>query len=154
MAETPIRPTDDDARALARNLLRGARHGALATRDAGSGLPHVARVAVGHDGPDPLLLVSTLSLHTRALLADPGAALLVGEPGSKGDPLTHPRLTVQGHCSPADKDALRARWLHDHPKTRLYYDFADFLLMRLSVVQAHLNGGFGKAYTLTRDDLD
>ena len=149
----PVRPTDDAARALARGLLAGARHGALATLDAASGLPHVARVAVGHDGPDALLLVSTLSRHTQGLLADPRAALLLGEPGAKGDPLTHPRITLQGACTPADKAALREAWLRDHPKTALYYDFADFILLRLTVAQAHLNGGFGKAYRLTRDDL-
>lgn len=149
----PIRPTDDDARSLARQLLTTARHGALATQDTETGLPHIARVAVGHDGATALLLISMLSRHTQQLLTDPSAALLIGEPGAKGDPLTHPRMTLQGHCDPADKAALRESWLIDHPKTALYYDFADFKLMRLTPVVAHLNGGFGKAYRLGPDDL-
>jgi heme iron utilization protein len=149
----PIRPTDDEARALAVHLLRTARFGALATHDPETGLPHVARVAVGHEGADALLLISDLSLHTRHLAANPGAALLLGEPGDKGDPLTHPRMTLQGHCEPADKAALREGWLASHPKSTLYYDFADFRMVRLVAGAIHLNGGFGKAYRLNRQDL-
>lgn len=149
----PIRPTDDAARALARDLLRGARHGALGVTDPDTGLPFVSRVAVGHDGPDAVLLLSSLSAHTRALDALPGASLLLGEPGPKGDPLTYPRLTLQGRVEPADKSALRDGWLRDHPKTALYYDFADFRMMRLVATRVFLNGGFGKAHELTRADL-
>jgi len=149
----PIRPTDDEARALARGLMHDARHAALGVTDPETGLPFVSRVAVGHDGPDMLLLVSTLSAHTRALDASPGASLLLGEPGPKGDPLTHPRLTLQGRVERADKAALKGAWLRDHPKTALYYDFADFRMMRLVASRIFLNGGFGKAFELTRDDL-
>lgn len=152
-APDPIRPTDDEARALSRALIAGARFGALAVIDPTTGGPHVTRVAVGQDGGVPLLLVSTLAAHTRALLADPACSLLVGEPGPKGDPLTHPRLTLHARAEPADKAALRARWLADHPKTKLYYDFADFHLMRLVPVSGHLNGGFARAFILTPKDL-
>ena len=151
--QTPIRPTDDEARALARQLLVEARHGALAVLDPDTGFPHVTRVAVGHDGAATLVLVSTLSHHTQALLSDPRCSLLVGEPGPKGDPLTHARLTLQARAARADKAALRSSWLAAHPKTTLYYDFTDFLLLRLDPQGAHLNGGFGRAFRLTPEDL-
>jgi hypothetical protein len=35
----------------------------------------------------------------------------------------------------------------------LYYDFSDFKMYALVVSEAHLNGGFGKAFTLGADDL-
>ena len=147
----PINPTDDAARALARDLLEGARFGALATRvdDA----PFVSRVAVAAEGGTPLVLASTLAAHTRGLLADPACALLVGEPGPKGDPLTHPRMTVVARAEEAPKAALRDHWLAIHPKAALYFDFADFRLFRLVPEAVHLNGGFGKAYRLTAADL-
>ena len=152
MAETdPIRPTDEAARALARQLLAEARTGALGVL--ARGRPMVTRVAVGQDGPDPVILVSDLSEHTRALAADPACSLLVGEPGPRGDPLTHPRLTLQAEAEPAGKAALRDAWLAAHPKSRLYIDFADFRFLRLRVVCAFLNGGFGRAFRLTREDL-
>ncbi|SIN75591.1 HugZ family protein [Vannielia litorea] len=158
MPETdPIRPTDDEARALARGLLDTARYGALGVLDGGA--PLVTRIAVGTDAAgSPVTLVSSLSAHTRALKAGPAASLLVGEPGERGDPLTHPRLTVQ--CTARfvaresdDHAALRARWLESHPKAKLYIDFGDFGFVALDVQSAFLNGGFGKAFRLTPKDL-
>ena len=149
----PVRPADDEARALARRLLEDARHGALGVIEPETRGPLVTRVAVGWDGAGALILVSTLALHTHALLADPAASLLVGEPGPKGDPLTHPRLSLLGRAEPADKTAHRDAWLARHPKARLYFDFADFLLLRLMPFAAHLNGGFGQAFRLRPQDL-
>jgi len=149
----PIRPTDDEARALARRLLAEARHAALGVLDPETRGPFVTRVATHWDGEAVLVLVSTLAQHTRALQADPASSLLLGEPGPKGDPLTHPRLTLLTRAEPADKAAYRAAWLARHPKAALYYDFADFLVLRLVVRCAFLNGGFGKAFQLTPDDL-
>ncbi|WP_424970928.1 HugZ family protein [Dinoroseobacter sp. S76] len=155
----PIRPTDDDARRLARGLIAEARFGALGTVDPETGGPMVTRVAVG-TAPDgrPLTLISELSLHTKALSADPRCSLLLGEPGPKGDPLTHPRITLQMRAgfvkngTPAYA-ALREHYLTTHPKAQLYIDFTDFHFALFEVQSAALNGGFGKAFALTPTDL-
>lgn len=158
-AASPIRPTDAEARALARRLIDEARHAALAVRQPASGLPGISRIALGTDAEGvPVTLISSLSQHTAALRADPRAAILVGEPASRGDPLTHPRLSLDvaaefvPHDAP-DHAALRARWLTLQPKARLYVDFADFGFVRLVPRGAALNGGFGRAYVLTPADL-
>lgn len=150
----PIRPTDDEARALARGLIEAARFAALAVLDPETGLPVVTRIALtaGQDGL-PLTLISTLSSHTAALDANPACSLLIGEPGPKGDPLTHPRLTLLAEAQAADKDALKDHYLARLPKARLYYDFGDFRLIRFAPRSALLNGGFGKAYRLAAADL-
>ncbi len=157
-APSPIRPTDDDARALARGLIADARFGALAVVHPDTGLPHVTRVAIGTDARGvPVTLVSDLSLHTRALRAEPRACVLLGEPGPRGDPLTHPRLSldVRAEVVPrgAGHDVLRERWLAQHPKAKLYVDFADFWFVLLRPEGAALNGGFGRAFVLGPDDL-
>ena len=131
----PVRPADDEARALARRLMARADHGALGVLDPESGGPHVTRVAVGmaKDGA-PLTLISSLSHHTAALRADPRCSLLLGEPGPRGDPLTHPRLTLIAEARfapPGERADLREAWLARHPKARLYVDFADFAFARL-----------------------
>jgi len=155
--QSPIRPTDDAARAQAAELVRGARFGALGVLAPGTGGPTVSRVAViWADGP--VTLISELSHHTRALRENPAASLLLGEPGGKGDPLTWPRISLQGVARFVDRggtahDALRAAWLARHPKAQLYVDFTDFSFVRLEVAEAHLNGGFGKAYLLGPGDL-
>lgn len=150
----PIRPTDDEARALAQSLIERARFGALGVTDPVTRAPMVTRIALvpGVDGI-PLTLVSALSSHTAALDVHPECSLLLGEPGSKGDPLTHPRLTLQALAEVTDKVTLKDHYLGLYPKARLYFDFADFRMVRMTPVAAFLNGGFGKAYRLTPEDL-
>lgn len=154
-----IRSTDDEARQLARRLLAEARHAALGVIDPETEGPMVTRVAIGcaEDGT-PITFVSDLSAHSRALRANPKASLLIGEPGAKGDPLTHPRLTLLANAeevprSGAEHEALARLWLRDHPKAKLYIGFGDFCFFRFRLSAIHLNGGFGKAYRLGPADL-
>ncbi|MDP5085290.1 MAG: pyridoxamine 5'-phosphate oxidase family protein [Yoonia sp.] len=149
----PINPTDADARALAQQLLAMTRFGALAVTHPESGTPYVARVAMIWTDGAILSLISTLSTHTKALQANPACAVLVGEPGVKGDPLTHPRMTLTCMASLTDKAAFKGKWLNAIPKAQLYYDFTDFLMFRLTPQNIDLNGGFGKAFRLTPQDL-
>lgn len=150
----PIRPTDDAARALARRLLHEARFAALAYLTE-AGTPSLARVTLGLEAGCALMLVSDLAAHARALAVRPECALLLGEPGERGDPLTHPRLTVEGRVEPVAKTAeRRAAWLATHPKAQLYVDFADFRFLAMRPARAFLNAGFGKAYRLAPEDLD
>ncbi|MCT8329985.1 HugZ family protein [Albidovulum sediminis] len=156
---SPIRETDDQAREIAASLMRAARFAALAVIHPETAGPHVTRVGFGMS-PDgrPVTLISDLALHTRALRNRPQASLLVGEPGPRGDPLTHPRLTlaVQARFLPradASHAAVRDRWLTDHPKAGLYADFADFSFVVFDVTGGDLNAGFGKAFHLLPEDL-
>ena len=152
----PINPTDEAALDLVRRLA-GERIAVLGTLDPQTGFPAVSRVTVLVEGGVPVVLVSDLSHHTKALRADPRCSLLLGEPGPKGDPLTHPRVTLFAHTARVERNTpehmpLRDAWLAAHPKAALYIDFGDFAFWRLDPVRADLNGGFGKAYALTRKE--
>ena len=141
-------PPGYDGIAEAKQLLRSIRSGALATLATAGGFPFASltTVATDHDG-SPILLLSQLSAHTRNLIADSRASLLLAHMG-KGDPLAHPRLTLVGRIEKApeaDRARLRARFLARHPKAALYVDFGDFAFYRLDCASAHLNGGFAKA---------
>lgn len=155
----PIRPTDEDARNLARRLLAEATFGALAVIDDGTGAPSVTRVAIGTDTDGvPVTLISRLATHFSALEADSRCALLIGEPAGKGDPLTHPRMTLNCvasflHKTDVGHSALRDHYLASHPKSKLYIDFPDFSFVKFTVQGGLLNGGFGKAFRLTSSDL-
>jgi len=153
-----IRPTDEDARRLARTLLRGARFAALAVLERETAHPFSSRVLVGTDvDGTPVMLTSMLAAHTQAVLADPRCSLLVGEPG-KGDPLAWPRLTVLADAERISANTeshsrIRARFLRRHPKSGLYADFQDFSFFRLVPKSASLNGGFGKSYKILASEL-
>jgi putative heme iron utilization protein len=157
MAIDPFRPVDDDARRLARDLLDGARFAALAVLQ--DGAPTVTRVAMATTPEGaPLSLISDLSTHTAALKTAPTCALLVGEPEDRGDPLTHPRMTLHATARFIDRSTpehttLRAHYLSQRPKAKLYIDFGDFNLVQFDVQSALLNGGFGKTFKLTPQDL-
>ncbi|WP_331459735.1 pyridoxamine 5-phosphate oxidase [Pelagovum pacificum] len=146
--------TNEEARELARRLLQGAGHAALAVNDPDGPAPLASRVAIMADERDALILVSDLSTHTRGLRSDGNCSLLIGEPGPKGDPLTHPRMTFIAEAFATDKLAHRERWLQRHPPAKLWFDFADFTMFRLTPRRILLNGGFGKAYHLMPEDLD
>lgn len=153
-----IRDTDDEARMLAKKLIRTARFGAIAVNFGDDGFPSVSRVSVATDQSGaPIMLVSELSTHTQAIVKDARCALMLGEPG-KGDPLAHPRITIkcQAQWIKTDQDDhafLRARFIRRHPKAALYVDFGDFHFVRLAPLCASLNGGFGKAFELETPDF-
>ncbi|TPI44698.1 HugZ family protein [Mesorhizobium sp. B2-9-1] len=153
-----IRETDAEAIRLAKTLIRSARFGALAAIEPGTGAPLASRVGVATDiDGAPLILISMLSAHTGALLADPRCSLLLGEPG-KGDPLAHPRISLACRALRLERgsaDQIRAerRYLNRNPKAKLYAGLGDFSFFRLEPERASLNGGFGKAFLLDRDDF-
>jgi heme iron utilization protein len=149
---------DFDAKAVAKNLLRATRTGALATIDRNTGHPFVSLVNVATDSNGaPLILISRLATHTANLEIDGRASLLLAA-GGKSDPLAHPRLTVLGKFIRVGREApdeprLRRRFLARHPKSELYAGFADFTFWKLDVASAHLNGGFARAADLKATDL-
>jgi putative heme iron utilization protein len=153
-----IRETDAAAIRLAKTLIRTARFGALAVLEPQSGDPLVSRVGVATDlDGTPLILVSMLSAHTQALISDPRCSLLLGEPG-KGDPLAHPRISLACRAAKVGRDGvdgprIKRRYLARNPKAELYVDLGDFHFFALSIERASLNGGFGRAYLLKRDDI-
>ncbi len=154
----PVQPADEDARSLARQLL-SLGHAALAWEDTDTGTPGISRIAFARDPQVGLLtLVSGLAPHFRALRDRPDCALMLGEVGAKGDPLTHPRLMIRARASfvaadDPDRPAIRARWLQRNPKATIYIDLPDFAFVRLQPVSALLNGGFARAFHLAPADL-
>ncbi len=131
---------------LARRLIRTARTATLATRLAESdGAPYASLVqaAADYDGA-PLLLLSTLALHTRNLQADPRVAMLFDGTGGLEEPLTGPRLSVLGRAALTPDPTHRRRYLARHPEAAGYAGFGDFAFYRVATERAHLVAGFGK----------
>jgi putative heme iron utilization protein len=149
----PLPENSFDGLPLARKLLRSIPLATLATlaRDTHYPFATLTSVATCPDGA-PLLLLSGLAHHTKNLRADPRASLLLAESG-KGDPLTHPRLTVVGRVAPLNDPFARKRFLRRHPKAALYADFPDFGFFRLQPEGAHLNGGFARAADYNGADM-
>jgi putative heme iron utilization protein len=142
-----------DARLAAKKLLREGRSGALATLMAGSGDPYcsLANVATAPDGA-PLLLLSKLALHTKNILADPRASLMLDE-RKDGDPLEGARVMLMGTLAATADAVARTAYLRRHPEAEMYAGFADFAFYRLSISRAHLVAGFGRIVDLSTQDI-
>lgn len=153
-----IQETDAQARQLAKSLVRSARYAALAFNEKDSGVPMISRIGVATDlDGTPITLISGLSAHTQALEADPRCALLTGEPG-KGDAMAHPRISLVCRARRIERgtpehERIARRYLNRNPKAKLYVGLGDFAFFRLELERASMNGGFGKAYLLDRDDI-
>ena len=144
----------DEAVADAKRLMRLARTGALATLEAEGGSPLTTLVGVASDFDGaPLFLMSTLSRHTRNLVHDPRASLLLTGARDRGDPLNHPRVTLGGRVELDPAGRAKSRYLQRNRKAALYAGFADFGMFRLRIESVHFNGGFGRAGALTPADV-
>jgi putative heme iron utilization protein len=145
--------SDFDPQAAARKLLREARSGALATLMAGSGDPYCSLVNVATEASGaPLLLISRLAVHTKNILADPRASLMLDE-RKQGDPLQGARVMINGGAVATEDPQARRRYLDRQPEAAAFADFADFGFYRIDVAGAHLVAGFGRIVDLKRSDI-
>src|SRR5918992_3759178 len=103
--------SDFDPRHAAKRLLREGRSAALATLMPGSGDPYcsLVNVATAADGA-PLLLISRLAVHTKNILADQRASLMIDE-RKEGDPLQGARVMLMGTAAATDDIDVRRRYL-------------------------------------------
>ncbi|WP_431267305.1 HugZ family protein [Dankookia sp. P2] len=139
----------------ARRLVRGAASAVLATQAAGQ--PFASLVTPATTGDlSVLLLLSSLSEHTRQLRAEPRCAVFFQGQAAEANPQTAPRVTLTGLAAAVpgpEVPALKARFLAKHPYAALYADFGDFALWRVSPAAAQLVGGFARALRLRGAEL-
>lgn len=150
----PVSPSGEATALLVRRLLRGAAVASLATADRGSGRAYASLVQIASTvDARPVLLVSGLARHTRNLLADPRASLLLDARGDTVDPLAAPRATLVGRACLDASPASLARFLRRYPQAAAYASFADFRLWTLVVEHAHVVAGFGRIEEVSGTDV-
>lgn len=151
---SPPSPAADpafDARAVARQLLRGSRFGTLATLQTDGGpFASLVNIASSADGA-PVTLISGLAVHTQNVVRDPRISLLLARPaGSEADdPASHPRISITGTARITSDPHDRRRFLARHPHAAGYADFPDFAFYRLEPEHIHLVAGFGRIVGLS-----
>ena len=145
-ATTPPVPEPSYAE-RARTLAHLGRTGTLATlsrKHPGHPFASVMPYALDERGR-PLMLISSMAMHTQNLMADGRASLLVAQP-TAGDPLAAARLTLIGEAravSKAEIDGARSAYLARHANASYWVDFEDFGFWRLEPVDLYFVGGFG-----------
>ncbi len=146
----------DDMPRAARDLVRSLDRAALATAlpVQGGAWPYASLVlvAVDHD-LSPVLLLSDLAEHTKAITADSRVSLLFDGTQGLEQPLTGPRITLVGRAERTADQRLGRRFLARHPDAGMYAGFKDFNFYRVVVERAHLVAGFGKIRWLSAAEL-
>ena len=135
-------------------LLQSQRWAALATVDAQCvPLASMVGYAMSAQLDSATLHLSRLAAHTRNLLANRHAALVIGaHDGGQSDPQQLPRATLQGRVEVIERENERYRSLRDGYLARLpdaapLFDFPDFILFRLVVEEVRFVGGFAQAFS-------
>jgi heme iron utilization protein len=144
-----LTPDFEPARTV-KSLLRRSRQGALATLMVGSSDPYCSLVNVASDSDgSPVLLISRLAIHTKNLLADARASLMLDE-RVEGDPLEGSRIMLSGRAEEvtAGRQTVRQRYLNAHPTAEVFVDFKDFSFFHIRPTGTHLVAGFGRIVDL------
>lgn len=128
------------------HLLHGSSSGALATHSTQMpGYPFASALPfVPDEGHRPVFLLSALAEHTKNLVADSCASLLVT---SMDEPsvLTGPRMTIVGDVVRFDAaQELAARFVRYQPDAEQYLALGDFAFFRLIPKRARYIGGFAQ----------
>jgi putative heme iron utilization protein len=140
-----------------RNLMRSLDRASLACalpagEDTGWPYASLVLVAVDHDLA-PLLLLSNLAEHTKAIAADGRVSLLFDGTAGLDQHLTGPRVSLLGRAARTNDERLKQRYLARHPDAALYAGFGDFNFYRVAPERGHLVGGFGKIRWLSTAEL-
>jgi len=145
--------------ARAAELARRCRVAALGTlRD---GAPSVSMVpyAIIEDPLAFIVLVSTLSAHTKEMLADGNVGLLIMEPETDTRPAhTLARFSMQGkaHCIAQDNPrfaAARAAYNARFPDMVGLFELNDFTLFAIVPSEVRVIAGFAQAASITPESL-
>jgi len=132
----------------ARTLVYLGRVGSLSTVSRKQpGFPFGSVMPYGlDDRANPVLLISTMAMHTQNVQADPRSSLLVTQPDTIGDPLGASRVTLIGNILPvpvSEVGEARRVYLARYTNSKYWVDFDDFSFYRMHVVDVYYVGGFG-----------
>ncbi|MFG0288558.1 MAG: pyridoxamine 5'-phosphate oxidase family protein [Rhodopirellula sp. JB044] len=159
--------TDRTQAEIAGRIVNQARSACLGTID-GGGRPFVSlvNVAASVDRPPAIvMLLSGFARHTKNLIANPSASLLLTQAASQSvasdsnataDPLAEARVTLLGEAVALSRDtdaSERATFLATHESAAMYAGFGDFSFYRFEITEVHLVAGFGRIATFSPDEF-
>ena len=127
------------------HLLHSVSHGALATHsERVAGYPYATVLPfVLDEQHSPVFLISSLAEHTKNLLRNPRASLVVFDE-SQANLLSGARISLIGDGLPFDADKrFVARYVRYQPDGERYLALGDFAFFRFETKQVRAIAGFG-----------
>ena len=132
----------------ASRLITSQNQGVLCTHSVkhpGYPFGSVTPFSIGAKGR-PIFLFSNMAVHTKNLIADPKASLLVSAESAEGELLAGARANVLGSVVPLSQneiDAERHAYLVAHPQAHQWVTFGDFQFFGMEIAEIYYVGGFG-----------
>jgi hypothetical protein len=143
----------------AAGLVRRCRVAALGTVRAGAPAVSMVPYALIAEPFAFVVLVSSLSAHTREMLADANIGLMVMEPeGGAQAPHALARVSMRGRAEPiarngARHDAARAVYSARFPDMAGLFELGDFTLFAIVPAEVRVITGFAQAATISAESL-
>lgn len=142
----------------ARALLEKERLAILSTLSVQhGGFPFGSIIPYALDGQGvPVILISTLAVHTKNLAADTRCSLMVLEEAWRDDPQSAGRLTVMARAKPLTHDEserMKPRYLARHPTAEQLFGMKDFSFHALHPEHVRFVAGFGRMGWLDGKDV-
>jgi putative heme iron utilization protein len=98
-----------------------------------------------------------MAMHTKNVLADPHATLLIVQAAGDGNPLGAGRISLMGEVLPVENQQERAEveagYVERNPSARNYLQFDDFRFFKLHLVDIYFVGGFGVMGWITAEEF-
>jgi len=106
---------------------------------------------------EPTFLISSMAMHTRNILEDPRATLLVVHDSGSPNSLGAGRISLMGLVQLVEGEhALRvvaAEYLQRNPAAQNWMHFGDFKFFQMAVMDVYFVGGFGVMGWISADDF-
>lgn len=94
---------------------------------------------------EPIFLISSMAMHTRNLLNEPRATLLVTQESTS--PLGAGRISIMGEVRPLESEdevsKVSSNYLTKNPEATNWVRFGDFNFFQMSLRDIYFVGGFG-----------
>lgn len=96
---------------------------------------------------EPTFLISSMAMHTRNVLKDPHATLLITQATDSPNPLGAGRISLMGQVHLVEgENAIRevaTNYLKRNPSAQNWMHFGDFKFFQLELIDVYFVGGFG-----------
>lgn len=96
---------------------------------------------------EPTFLISSMAMHTRNVLGDPRATLLITQATDSSNSLGAGRISLMGNVLPVDdelgRQQIATNYLQRNPAAKNWMHYGDFRFFQLQLIDVYFVGGFG-----------
>ncbi len=146
---------DNSLADTARQLLQKQKVCSLATHSVKHpGFPHNSIVPYAISSGRPVFFMSSMATHTKNLLANGKASMLVAADSS--NPQSTGRITLIGNLqkiSDSDSESAKSDYLAAQPEAKQWAGFGDFAMFEFQPIEAYVVAGFGAMGWVASEDL-